>query len=95
MYPKTTLLALITLLPLHHNQVRACHVVMRGMATVLRENVCYNKEHRQCLNSIIHCPNFTRQCNTQRLNEFVITSPQSSEFMINSGFYREILELKK
>lgn len=93
MNSKITFLALVTALAPAHT--RSCHVVIRGMATVLRENVCYGKEHRQCLNSIIHCPNFTKECRTQRLNEFVITSPESLEFMISSGFYREILELKK
>eukprot|EP00960_Hanusia_phi_P026553 746317-Hanusia_phi.AAC.4 len=74
---------------------RSCHIVIKGMASVLRENVCYQKrECRQALNKIIHCPNFTKKCDVQMQNENVVTNQCSMNFMIRSGFYREILELR-
>lgn len=77
---------------LDHN--RSCHVVVKGVASVLRENVCYSKHHKQCLNKIIHCSNFTKDCEIQRKNEAVITSVQSLNYMIRSGLSKEIFELR-
>lgn len=73
---------------------RPCNIVIKGIATVLRENVCYDRLSRQCLNSIIHCPNFSRDCETQRKNEFILHSQESLEFMVKSNFYMEIIKLR-
>jgi len=73
----------------------ACHIVIKGIASVLRENVCFDKISRQCLNNIIHCPNFTQECKTQQRYDFVIHSKESIDFMIESGFYKEILKMRK
>lgn len=73
----------------------ACHFLVKGIAVTLRENVHYSDRRlRQNLNHIIHCPNFKQACKENFKHQSVIFHPESLNYMIASGFYREIIRVK-
>lgn len=75
---------------------RSCHFVAKGIATVLRENVCYKKrELRQSLNHIIHCPSFSKDCKAMAKEHHALVHPESLRYLIISGLYREIFKLRE
>ncbi len=73
---------------------RSCHVLVKGISTVLRENIVYSKrEMRQCLNHIIHCPHWHRNCKENAHHQRVLLQPESIDFLVKSGLYSELMEL--
>ena len=73
---------------------RSCHVLVKGISTVLRENIVYSKrEMRQCLNHIIHCPHWHRNCKENAHHQRVLLQPESIDFLVKSGLYAELMEL--
>lgn len=73
----------------------ACHFLVKGIAATLRENVCYSKrELRQSLNRIIHCPYIHTACKDNMKHQAVIFHPESLEFIVKSGLYRDIQKIK-
>ena len=71
-----------------------CHVMVKGIATVLRENVVFSRrEMRQSLNEIIHCPTWHRDCRKNLKHHQVLFHPESLAFMVTSGMYRDVILL--
>ena len=75
---------------------RACHIVAKGVAATLRENMCFkDKTLRHSMNSIIHCPDFKRVCKENSKHQHAILHPECVEFMIRSGMFVEIINLRR
>jgi len=92
-----SLLALsVTALLLFPASTRACHIVAKGVAATLRENMCFrDKALRQSMNSIIHCPNFKRECRDNRRHHKALLHPECVDFMLKSGMFIEIINLRR
>ena len=75
---------------------RACHIVAKGVAATLRENMCFrDKTLRHSMNSIIHCPDFRKACKDNRKHQQALLHSECLDFMIRSGMFIEIINLRK
>lgn len=77
-------------------QIRSCHIIAKGIAATLRENMCFkDKNLRKSMNQIIHCPFFKRTCKENQRHHLALLHPECLQYMAQSGMYEEILNLRK